>query len=173
MNNQNDKTLQELKNSDYRLADGQPDVEGWSICNSNHEEIGTVHDLLFDPGTRKVRYLIADLSDGVDDESGSLVLIPIGMAELHATNNEVLLPTVSEGQLGQFSPYPFDVLKNNVSVGDTVPASAAGFDYDHEKFNEERFYRNRPSAVAGRKDDESIGARIAQRIGRNAGGSSL
>ncbi|MBA4167905.1 MAG: PRC-barrel domain-containing protein [Chitinophagaceae bacterium] len=87
-----DISLQELRHSDYQLSDGQPDITGWCICNAQTEKIGTVHDLLFDSAARKVRYLIADRSDEAGVKGVNLVLIPIGMAELHATRNEVALP---------------------------------------------------------------------------------
>lgn len=172
MKHPHDNTLQKLKDSDYQVVDGQPDIDGWRILNSEQEEIGSVHDLLFDPATRKVRYLIAHLSQEIGTTNANLVLIPIGMAELHATDNEVSLPTITAGQLNQFSPYPYDALRNNATTGESVPASSAGLNYDHDQFDEKRFYRNR-SWKAVDTGDQSEGARIAQRISRDAGRSSL
>ena len=139
----NNSGLHELKHSDYKIVSDEPDIEGWPIYNGQHDKIGKVHDLLFDPESRRVRYIVADLYNSEatrndDEDDDNQVLIPIGMAELHETDDQVVLPGVLENQVGQFSPYPFDALRNNATAGSTVPMTS-----DNTHFNDEHFYRNR------------------------------
>jgi len=76
--------LIELGGSDYEIVDGEPNIKGWTVKTSTGKKIGVVDELLFEPQTRKVRYLIVDLDDnrlGVDENKK--VLIPIGVASLY------------------------------------------------------------------------------------------
>ena len=50
--------LQKLKGSDYEIADGEPDIQGWDINDSAGNKIGKVDDLIFDTQSRKVRYIV-------------------------------------------------------------------------------------------------------------------
>lgn len=81
--------LEELGGSDYEIVDGEPNIKGWEVKNASGQLIGEVDELLFDPQSRKVRYLVVDLDSnklGVDDDKK--VLIPIGIAELYDGNEE-------------------------------------------------------------------------------------
>lgn len=167
--------MEELRHSEFQIVPGQPDIEGWSIYDYAHNKIGTVHDLLFDPEARKVRYIIARVA-GIGDKNERQVLIPIGMAELHATSDEVVLTDASASQISQFSPYPYDALKNNATVGSAIDLDS---DTDQPHFDDQHFYRNRnmqSDAISGltpdieaelKKDKTSvntIGIRLRSRI---------
>lgn len=79
--------LVELGGSDYEIADGEPHIIGWDVKNKQGQKIGEVDELLFDPQSRKVRYLIVDLDGnklGLDDDKK--VLAPIGVAKLHGSD---------------------------------------------------------------------------------------
>lgn len=76
--------LIELGGSDYEIVDGEPDIRGWKVKNEAGQLIGKVDDLLFDPESQQVRYLIVDLNDAefvIEDEKK--VLVPIGLASLY------------------------------------------------------------------------------------------
>jgi len=76
--------LVELGGSDYEIVDGEPNIKGWTVKSEAGKKIGTVDELLFEPQTRKVRYLVVDLDDnkmGVNEDKK--VLIPIGIASLY------------------------------------------------------------------------------------------
>lgn len=76
--------LRELSGSDFEIVDGEPNIIGWDVKNGEGTKIGDVDDLLFDPQSRKVRYLLVDLdSNYLNLTDGRTVLIPIGIAELH------------------------------------------------------------------------------------------
>ncbi|RFZ84277.1 PRC-barrel domain containing protein [Mucilaginibacter terrenus] len=81
--------LQELSDSDFEIVDGEPDITGWEVINEQGEKIGDVDDLLFDPESRKVRYLVVDLEDNeLDLDTDKKVLIPIGVADLHQDDDD-------------------------------------------------------------------------------------
>ena len=93
--------LIELGGSDYEIVDGEPDIRGWKVKNEAGQLIGKVDDLLFDPESQQVRYLIVDLNDAefvIEDEKK--VLVPIGLASLYdgtkiQASNDEAYPTPS------------------------------------------------------------------------------
>lgn len=95
--NENNKTtyLQELKGSDFQIAEHQPDITGWQITDGSGVELGEVKDLIFDSNALKVRYIVASLDlpteSDVDLPQYRLVLIPIGVADLDTTEDEVVV----------------------------------------------------------------------------------
>ncbi|GGG99782.1 PRC-barrel domain-containing protein [Mucilaginibacter phyllosphaerae] len=87
--------LQELSNSDFEIVDGQPEIFGWDVRDKHKNKVGEVYELLFNPDTRKVHYIVVDMgSSDVDLEEGR-VLIPIGIADFNLKDDEVKLPGVS------------------------------------------------------------------------------
>jgi sporulation protein YlmC with PRC-barrel domain len=49
--------LRPLSDTDLKIAEGNEDVRGRHVIDSNGEDIGTVDDLLIDNAERKVRFL--------------------------------------------------------------------------------------------------------------------
>ena len=82
--------LEELSNSDFEIADHQPDINGWELVDSSGNELGEIEDLIFDREAKKVRYLVVDLELDELDES-RLVLIPIGAVSLDEDEEEVII----------------------------------------------------------------------------------
>jgi hypothetical protein len=74
--------LEELNGSDYQIVEGEPDITGWRVIDGQGREIGEVDDVLFDPQTRAVRYIIVDLENNDLEIENRKVLVPIGIAEL-------------------------------------------------------------------------------------------
>jgi uncharacterized protein (TIGR02271 family) len=75
--------LVELGGSDYEIVDGEPNIKGWDVKNELGETIGEVDELLFDPQSRQVRYLVVDLDQKLGLDTDKKVLVPIGLAELY------------------------------------------------------------------------------------------
>lgn len=76
--------LVELGGSDYEIVDGEPNIKGWDVKNELGQQIGEVDELLFNPDSRKVRYLVVDLDGnelGIEDDKK--ILVPIGIADLY------------------------------------------------------------------------------------------
>lgn len=146
--------LQELGGSNFEIADGQPNIKGWEVIGAEGQDLGEVSELLFDESSRKVRYLVLDLSENEWDLEDRDVLIPIGLAEIDVDRDEVILPMVTPEQLAALPDYS----KNNVSLEtemsirsifmNTDPISSAAFHdnfYGHEHFDEQKLYSRRKS----------------------------
>ncbi|WP_407431342.1 PRC-barrel domain-containing protein [Arcticibacter sp.] len=147
--------LQELGGSDFEIADGQPNIKGWEVLGPGGQDLGEVAELLFDEGSRKVRYLVLDLAENEWNLEEREVLVPIGLAEIDVERDEVILPLVTPEQLAALPDYS----KNDLSLETEIiirsvfmnadPVSSASFQdnfYVHEHFDEERLYSRRKAA---------------------------
>lgn len=146
------RILVELDGSDYEIAEGEPEVQGWRIKDSRGSKVGKVHDLLFNPATRKVRYLIADLEARVFGVENRKVLIPIGLAELHLTEDEVFLPAITIAQLAASPDYiresfrPEDEVNVRRTFSDDIDIQQTWDEqtfYEHDHYNQRNFYGRR------------------------------
>lgn len=98
--------LRELSGSDYTIPKGQPDIRGWDVRDANRLKFGTVNDLIFDIRAGKVRYIVLNVLDTPELELDKrTVLVPIGLAELDASDNDVYLPSVNAFQLRALPSY--------------------------------------------------------------------
>jgi uncharacterized protein (TIGR02271 family) len=180
--------LQKLSGSKYDIVDGEPDIRDWDVKDGAGRKIGEVDDLLFDEQSRRVRYLVVDLGDNEFDLDDREVLVPIGIAELHDSDDDVILPGVTAEQLRALPEYDEDrfdtAYETNVrnvfaGVGGATLATGAahtsdsgvahGSDYDsdfynHQHFNDENLYRNRKrqnesEVIPVIKEDLQVGKR--------------
>jgi len=169
-NNRNTR-LQKLSGSDFEIVDGEPDIRGWDVKDAAGKQIGEVEELIFDFQSRKVRYLVVDLEDNDFELDSREVLVPIGVAELHESDDDVILNGITADQLRSLPEYDEDRFdtehETNIRnvfgglgaaavTGDVASTIKGGHDddfYDHEHFNENNLYRNR-SGNAG--DDITI-----------------
>src|SRR5215213_8776917 len=94
MNAKKHRRLQELDRSDFEIVDGEPDIRGWDVKNSHGQKIGEVEDLIVDAQKKKVRYMVVDLDGNELKLDHRKVLIPIGLAELHKEDDDVLIPSI-------------------------------------------------------------------------------
>lgn len=152
------RRLQELKGSNFELSKGQPDIRGWEVREEKARKIGEVQELIFDVHAHKVRYMVVQVMDNDELElEKRTVLIPIGMAELHPKDDDVILHGVTAFQLRALPKY------NKVNLGARAEGAVstvfgrkytslndndADEDmnnefYEHEHFNEKNLYRNR------------------------------
>lgn len=104
------RRLQELDRSDFKIVDGEPDIRGWDVKNGAGQKIGEVEELIVDAQKKKVRYMVVDLDDNELKLDHRKVLIPIGLAELHKDDDDVLLPAVTVDQLTGLPAYDKDHL---------------------------------------------------------------
>jgi stress response protein YsnF len=161
-NNTDNNRLEELGGSDYEMVDGQPNIKGWEVKNAQGEVIGDVEELLFNPASRKVRYMIVDTDANDLHLNARKVLIPIGLAELHENDDDVIVPNVTADQLNALPDYDgsqmtADTERSIVSTfeGYGVAGYAAGAYtntpdddfYKHEQFNHNRLYNRRLPAA--------------------------
>ena len=179
--------LQNLKDSDYEVATGEPDIRGWDVRDQTGKHLGEVEDLIFDPQARKVRYMVVEVDKNYDTNSNRNVLVPIGLAELHKTDNDAFLPGITPEQLAALPQYNGTVtsdIENNIrnvlaGAGGaallTGTADNASDFYNHEHFNEDNLFKNRKdtdttipiieeSLNVGKQTIETGGAYIRSRI---------
>ncbi|RZK54969.1 MAG: PRC-barrel domain containing protein [Pedobacter sp.] len=160
--------LQELKGSDYQIVDGEPNIIGWVVKNEANAYLGKVEDLLFDPKTDAVRYLILDLTDNGMHLDDKKVMIPIGIANLQETADEVILPNVHLEQFNALPAYETDKIGPDTEVyirsvigspaALRIEESISEFDqnqfYAHHHFDEQKFYQ-------GRRDNQGLSTQLS------------
>jgi uncharacterized protein (TIGR02271 family) len=168
LNDNTNKTnrLQELSGSDYEIAEGQSDIRGWDVKDAQGNRIGEVDELIFDVQSLKVRYLVLDLEGNVLDLEPRDVLVPIGLAELHDKDDDVILPNVTEAQLKALPEYDEDNLNagyeksvsdifGEVTLAGTALSSIENNDendiYNRDHYNENNLFRNRRQPGEERK----------------------
>ena len=65
--------------NDFEVAEGYPDIRGWSVTSADGQEVGKVHDLLIDVDHMRTRYLDVRLTKQLASSPGDRdVLVPIG-----------------------------------------------------------------------------------------------
>ena len=154
------RRLQELRGSNFELSKGQPDIRGWEVKDSNGHRIGKVHELIFDVHARKVRYMVTDIVDSKELQlEKRRVMVPIGLAELHRADDDVILHNITPFQLRALPRYDREDLgikaeraistvfgRNFASSGDDAAQTDSSNEfYEHDHFNENNLYRNRQS----------------------------
>lgn len=153
--------LRELSKSDFTIAKGEPDIRGWDVRDAQQLKFATVYDLIFDIRANKVRYMVLNI---LDTPALSLekrtVMVPIGLAELDPTDNDVLLPTVNPFQLRALPRYDAAHLgaqaERDVSIvfgynADGTRTGVGDVDeqfYNHHHFNNNNLYRRRPGHLS-------------------------
>lgn len=158
----NGKRLQRLKHSNYEMRDGEPDIRGWEVKDAAGKKLGKVDELIFDVQSLAVRYMVVDLADNDFDLDKRDVLIPIGLGELHKSDDDVFVPGVTAGQLAALPSYKDEITASDeMDIRNTFAATgAAGLGaaalagdaepdfYAHEHFNESNLTKNRRAETA-------------------------
>jgi len=147
--------LKELSKSDFQIVNDEPDIMGWEVKSESGVYLGKVVELLFETQTNAVRYLVIDLTDNGMHLADKKVMIPIGIANLHANADEVTLPNI---HIDQFNALPFYNLAEvtsatEVEIRNIIGSPAAlrieeaisEFDqnefYSHHHFDKNKFYQ--------------------------------
>jgi sporulation protein YlmC with PRC-barrel domain len=148
--------LEELSESDFEIVDGQPDIQGWDVRDSDNNKIGEVDELLFNPQSRKVRYVILHMENNDIDLEDGRVLVPIGVAELHEDEDNVIIPDITKAQIlalplyerGRVIDADTEAQIRNVFVSPEANVMLGTDFYDHDHFSETKFYgkRRQPGA---------------------------
>lgn len=192
-NRRNDRQhrLKELDHSDYKIAEDQPDIDGWKILDTSGKKVGKVKDLLFDETALKVRYIVTNLKNGDWFDDDREILIPIGQAQLDRDNKRVVVPNISPDLVSTLPHYKkVDDLtyEDESRIRNSFAGSTSGdynqenF-YDHEHYDEDRFYagnedydRDRNTGTShkvdvveenlevGKREVDTGGARVSSRI---------
>src|SRR5215217_4173095 len=187
MDNMKHRRLQEMDRSDFEIVKGEPDIRGWDVKNAQGKKIGEVEELIVDAQQKKVRYMVIDLDDNeLDIDDDREVLIPIGLAQLHKEDDDVILPNVQVQQLSGLPEYDEDKLDETVerqictvlgrsndnmnaistaTTGTTTGDHNPDF-YKHDYFNDDNLYKDRlPQLPAGqnKQSEYERGLRLWER----------
>lgn len=148
--------LGELEN--YKIASDEPDVRGWTIVDRDNKEFGTIEELVVDPDKKKVRYLDVNTSRYRPSEEEHRLLIPIGLAQIDDSHDQVRIRDVEKDILDSVPAHSGGVVSrayeeevaerfNNQERTPTAPRNADF--YSSDLYDESRFYapRNRNRGV--------------------------
>ena len=92
--------------TDFEVADGNPDVRGWTVRGNDGQALGTVFELIVDPEVLKVRYLDIELDTRFKiKEYENHILLPIGVASLDADGDNVFVPALNAESILHYPPY--------------------------------------------------------------------
>lgn len=176
--------------SDFEVADGYPDIRGWKVRTPDGQVLGKVDDLIVSTREMRVRYLDIDVdrsaASGVADaitprgaEEGH-ALVPIGSAQLNDDGNDVVVSSLSGGDLGAYPTYDRaqgisrdyeESLRTRfaggTAAGATGAAGAAGAAasgateanddyYAREHYDDNRFFGGRRKEGLAGRDEQRI-----------------
>jgi sporulation protein YlmC with PRC-barrel domain len=156
--------------NDFEVAEGYPDIRGWTVTSADGQEVGKVHDLLIDVDHMRTRYLDVRLTKELASSPGDRdVLVPIGTAELVEGKDVVRVPLTAE-RFGLLPVYDHQLtrtheleVRRHFSLGEAAAAAVTGTTaaaatrnfYDDEGYDDRRFFgKRRPT-----RTDEEIAAR--------------
>lgn len=165
MSDKKNKRLQELRGSDYEVAEGQPDIRGWDVRDEQGRLIGKVDELIFDSRENKVRYMVINVRDSDELElEKRTVLVPIGLALLEPKHDDVILQQVTPFQLRALPRYNREDLGTKAEKaistvfgrtdmerfsGTSDEADLQPGFYHHDYFNDKKMFRKRQAESKG------------------------
>lgn len=90
---------------DFKVADGEPDIRGWSVHTADGRVAGKVDDLIVDTQAMKVCYIDVELDRGaLGLREERHVLVPLAEARLDDRGDEVLLGSATAADLARMPP---------------------------------------------------------------------
>lgn len=156
MNSMKHRRLQELDGSDFEIVQGEPDIRGWDVKISSGQKVGEVEELILDAQQKKVRYMVVDMDDNELKLDHRKVLIPIGLAQLHKEDDDVIIPNVKAEQLQLLPEYDSNKLnpvierricealgRSKESMHSANEGEHHAEFYQHDYFNTDNLYKNR------------------------------
>ena len=148
---------------DFKVADGEPDIRGWTVRTADNRKLGKVTDLLVDMDAMKVRYMEVDLDrKELSLKEDRRVLVPVGVARLNDDDDVVVvsrqaaelagLPGYARGTA--MTPAHERDLRDRYGAGAaTAPSRAKDDLYGSEHFDDRSFFSRRRQ---GREDAEYL-----------------
>jgi photosynthetic reaction center H subunit len=160
--------LHDLK--DFKVAKEDPDARGWKVIGADGERFGKVKDLIVDPREMKARYLDVEVDRRLFNEDHDRhLLVPIGAATLDREDDKVFVPFIDRNSIAGYPAYQggpitedYEYAVREAIIGpgdrnrsgsestttatssrDTTLRPISNDFYEHEHFNEDKFFRNR------------------------------
>lgn len=162
------------KADDFKIAEGNPDPRGWDVI-ANGTKVGEVDNLIADLNALKVRYLDVELDDEFAGTKERHVLIPIGAARLDSRNDNVLLQGITRDALLGLPAYSADTpitrdyedsLRERLTGAPIQPAPSGRDYYDHEHFDENRFFGTSGDTTRGDRSERIVRIPITEEEAR-------
>jgi photosynthetic reaction center H subunit len=126
------------KMSDFRVAEGDPDVRGWNVIGSDGTKVGKVDNLLVDREAMKVRYLDVDVDDDlVRTDRDHHILVPIGHARLERDEKRIVVGGIESGDLAALPEYTHEPLTPEYET-----SIRRRFDQQYQAESESDFYND-------------------------------
>ncbi|GAA4366536.1 hypothetical protein GCM10023185_37750 [Hymenobacter saemangeumensis] len=134
--------------TDFEVADGNPDVRGWTVRGADGKALGRVYELIVEPEALKVRYLDIELDAHFKtNEHERHILLPIGVAAIDAEDDNVFVPALDSEKVLSYPPYielqvTRDYEEAMLRALGQEPGSTAGF-YERDTYSDAAFYSAR------------------------------
>ncbi|SHI30845.1 PRC-barrel domain-containing protein [Hymenobacter daecheongensis DSM 21074] len=136
--------------TEFEVADGNPDVRGWSVRGGDGKKFGEVFELIVDSQALKVRYLDIELDAALQiNEHERHILLPIGVAALDEDGDNVFVTSLTQESVLEYPPYVEIQITREYeeamlrSLKLPLPAAGPGSFYDQDSYNDQRFYQRR------------------------------
>ncbi|HEY7769747.1 DUF2382 domain-containing protein, partial [Longimicrobium sp.] len=101
MTTQGNGAVRRLSELDGAVADGHADSRGWEVHTADGTLAGTVEDLLVEPGSMAVHFILVQVvKELAPNEQMRTLRVPIGHADLDANVRRVNLKSLSSADLG-------------------------------------------------------------------------
>ncbi|WP_210519200.1 PRC-barrel domain-containing protein [Hymenobacter terricola] len=138
--------------TDFEVADNNPDVRGWTVRGSDGRALGTVHELIVEPESLKVRYLDVELDSRFNiNEYENHILLPIGAAALDADDDNVFVPALNSESVLTYPPYVEIQISREYEEAmlralGKEPATPNPRFYEQDSFDADSFYHRRKAS---------------------------
>jgi photosynthetic reaction center H subunit len=135
--------------TDFEVADGNPDVRGWTVRGGDGQALGIVYELIVEPDAMKVRYLDVELDGRFHiNEHENHILLPIGVAAIDVDGDNVFVPALTAESVLNYPPYVEIQITREYeeamlrALGKESAAANPRF-YEQESFDADSFYSRR------------------------------
>ncbi|HEY0056179.1 MAG TPA: PRC-barrel domain-containing protein [Pedobacter sp.] len=155
--------LEELDSDDISLIDAEYDLRNFDVLDGHEDKVGKVVELLYDIQSKKLRYLVVELSG--DDREVRKILAPIGTAELHESEEYLVIPALNKDLLNALPDYEPGAVNPGVEnivrlayAGEDLLAEGSGLTGNDVLNEEENFYSHLHfdlGKLFGRKKNEA------------------
>lgn len=139
--------------TEFEVADGNPDVRGWSVRGGDGRKFGEVTELIVEEQALKVRYLDVELDASLQvNEHERHILLPVGVAALDEEADNVFVPSLTLDSVLDYPPYAeFQITREYEEAmlrALHLPLAEHSTDsfYEQTSFDEQNFYQNRRPA---------------------------
>ncbi|SNC77448.1 PRC-barrel domain-containing protein [Hymenobacter gelipurpurascens] len=153
--------------SEFEVADGSPDVRGWTVRGSDGKPFGEVFELIVEVDALKVRYIDIELSASLHiNERDRHILLPIGVAAIDEEGDNVFVPSLTSESVLDYPPYNEIQITREYeeamlrALKMPLPAARPQSFYDQPSYDEQSFYHGRRNASSEsfRRSDRQLDA---------------